>query len=88
MKEHNLSYKVRADSDKLKGQISPFVRLVEALQKCIPVEARHSTRDFALAKAITRARRGSDIDCKFTDVVDLELFPGAKKELKRLNKQR
>ena len=87
MKEHNLPYKVRADSDKLKGEISPFVRLVEALQRCIPVEARHSTRDFALAKAITRARRGRDIDCKFTDVIDLELFPGAEKELKRLNKQ-
>jgi hypothetical protein len=87
MKEHNLPYKVRADSDKLKGQGSPFVRLVEALQSCIPVEARHSTREFALAKAIIRARRGRDIDCKFTDVIDLELFPGADKELRRLNKQ-
>jgi hypothetical protein len=87
VKEHRLPYKVRTDSDKSKGQISPFVRLVEALQDCIAKESRHSTRDFALAKAINRARHGTDTDCKFTDLIDLEIFPGAEKELKRLEKQ-
>lgn len=87
MKEHRLPYKVRTDSDKLKGQISPFVRLIEALQKCIPMESRHSTTDFALAKAINRARHSMDTDCKLADVIDLKIFPGAEKELKRLEKQ-
>lgn len=86
VKEDGLRYEVRKDSDKQKpnSPISPFVLFVDELQKCIPNKfRRHSppgseTRG-ALASAIVRARAGIDIDCKFSDVIDI---PGINELLK------
>lgn len=78
VKEHGLPYEVRKDSDKQKpnSPISPFVLFVDELQKCIPNEFRRhsppgSERREALATAIGRAREGMDVDCKFSDVIDI-----------------
>lgn len=78
VKEHGLPYEVRKDSDKQKpnSPISPFVLFVDELQKCIPNEFRRhsppgSERREALATAIGRAREGIDVDCKFSDVIDI-----------------
>jgi len=87
-KEHSLPYKARSDSDKRKNKTSAFVSFVQELQGCIPEQARHSTQsEDALAKAINRARQGMDTDCKFTDLIDLDMFPGAEQELKRLKEK-
>lgn len=79
LKEHGLPYRARNDSDKQKGQkeeMSPFVRLVDKLQKCIPKSAQRSTAGpHALAKAVTRARQNLDSDCKFEETID-DIFPG------------
>jgi hypothetical protein len=75
LKEHGLPYEARKDSDKQKAEGSPFVLFLEELQKHIPPQCRQSTasRD-ALAQAINRARRGLDLNCKFSDVIDLDIF--------------
>lgn len=63
MKEANLPYKVRKDTDKQKGETpSAFVILIRELQKSLPAEFRmfiHS--DDSLAQAIHRARRRRSI---------------------------
>ncbi|MFZ0846052.1 MAG: hypothetical protein WAM62_09695 [Pseudolabrys sp.] len=79
VKEHQLPYEVRKDSDKQKptSPISPFVLFVDELQKCIPVEFRRhapvlgTERREALATAIWRSRRGVNVDCKFSEVIDI-----------------
>lgn len=59
IKDHNMPYAVRKDSDKNKtGAPSPFVVLIRELQRFMPKECRkfaHS--DDALAQGISRARR-------------------------------
>jgi hypothetical protein len=82
-REHGLPYSARKDSDKQTGeisQISPFVLLVKELQNHLSAETKLTIgkrEPDALAGAISRARRGKDIEVKFTDVVDLELFGNA-----------
>jgi hypothetical protein len=75
LREHGLPYEARKDSDKRKIEGSPFVLFLEELQQCAPPQCRQSTvsRD-ALAQAINRARRGLDLNCKFSDVIDLDIF--------------
>jgi hypothetical protein len=78
VKEHGLPYEARNDSDKQKpdSPISPFVLFVDELQKCIPEEFRRHTppgseRGGPLAKAIERARKETDVDCKFSECIDI-----------------
>jgi hypothetical protein len=61
MKEHELPYQARKDSDKQKQQSpSPFVLFISELQKHMPVECRKYTHSLnALAQGIYRARRRS-----------------------------
>ena len=61
MKNNRLPYKVRKDKDKNKNDAqSPFVKLIQELQKCLPKECREFTQsdDYALAQRISRARHG------------------------------
>jgi hypothetical protein len=76
VREHGLPYKARHDPDKRKVEGSPFVLFLKELQKYVPEQCRQSTRieDDSLAKAIHRARRGLDLNCKFDDVIDLDIF--------------
>ena len=77
MREHGLPRSARKDKDKRKGEISPFVLFVEELQKHLSAEVQQTiaSRDVdALAQAINRARENLDVECKFSDVVDLEMF--------------
>jgi hypothetical protein len=76
VREHGLPYEARQDSDKRKVvEGSPFVLFLEELQKYIPEQRRHSTGiKETLAKAINRARHGLDLNCKFDDVIDLDIF--------------
>jgi hypothetical protein len=73
---HALPYKARKDSDKQKGEMpSPFVLLVKELQKHLSAETKLTIRNRepdALAQAINRARHGLDVECKFSEVVDVE----------------
>jgi hypothetical protein len=56
---------VSKDSDK-SDRTSPFVLLVEALQECVPQDARRHTHSrTALADGITVARRGERVKSKF-----------------------
>jgi len=60
MKNNGLPYKVRKDKDKNKNDAqSPFVKLIQELQNCLPKECREFTQsdDYALAQRINRARR-------------------------------
>jgi hypothetical protein len=63
-REHGLPYSARKDSDKRKGEISPFVLLVKELQEHLSAETRLTIKEKrepdALAGAISRARRGED----------------------------
>jgi hypothetical protein len=75
VREHGLPYKARHDPDKRKVEGSPFVLFLEELQKYIPEQCRQSTGvTDSLAKAIHRARRGLNLNCKFDDVIDLDIF--------------
>jgi hypothetical protein len=70
MKEHNLTYGARNDSDKRKNEMSPFVLLVHELQKHFSekIKSTIQSRELdALARAINRARHGRKIDYKFVD---------------------
>jgi hypothetical protein len=75
LKEHGLPIEARKDPDKRKVEGSPFVLFLDELQKCVPPQYRQSTasRD-ALAQGIHRARHGLDLNCKFIDVIDLDIF--------------
>lgn len=59
MKKSGLPYQVRKDSDKNKNDTqSPFVMFIKEFQKVLPEEFRKFTNsDYALAQAISRARR-------------------------------
>jgi hypothetical protein len=59
MKDSGLPYEVRKDSDKNKNDTqSPFVMFIKELQKVLPDDFRKFTNsDYALAQAISRARR-------------------------------
>jgi hypothetical protein len=61
IRDENLPYKVRKDTDKHTGNNSPFVRLIKEIQNSLPKEFRMFTHsDDALAQAIHRARRNVD----------------------------
>jgi hypothetical protein len=90
MREHGLPRSARKDKDKRKGEISPFVLLVQELRKHLSVETQQTipVRDVdTLAQAINRARHGLDVECKFSDVVDVETIFGDVPELRRLLSQ-
>jgi hypothetical protein len=79
VKEHGHPHEASKGSDKEKpgSPISPFARFVDELQKCLPEEyRRHDPTPNApirhgLVSAIYRARQGMDVDCKFSDAVDI-----------------
>jgi hypothetical protein len=74
VREHGLPYKARHDPDKRKVEGSPFVLFLQELQKYIPEQCRNTAFPDTLAKAIHRARHGLDLNCKFDDVIDLDIF--------------
>ena len=75
LREHGLPYEAREDLDKLKIEGSPFVLFLKELQQCVPPQCRQATSSpDALAGAINRARHGLDLNCKFNDVIDLDIF--------------
>jgi hypothetical protein len=85
MREHELPHSARKDKDKRKGAISPFVLLVQELQKHLSTGTQRTVpvRDVdTLAQAINRARHGMDVECKFSDVVDVEKIYGDVPELR------
>jgi hypothetical protein len=91
MREHELPHAARSDSDKRKGEMSPFVLLVQELQKHLSVETQQTITIpkqkgvvETLARAISRARHGMDVECKFSDVVDVETIFGDVPELRSL----
>jgi hypothetical protein len=91
MREHELPHAARSDSDKRRGKMSPFVLLVQELQKHLSVETQQTIsipkqkgEVETLARAISRARHGMDVECKFTDVVDVETIFGDVPELRSL----
>jgi hypothetical protein len=68
-------------------RISPFVLLVQELQKHLSAETKRTIRVrdvYTLAQAIYRARHGLDVECKFSDVVDVETIFGDVPELRSL----
>jgi hypothetical protein len=70
MKEHGLPYSAPKDSDKRQHEISGFVLFVQELQKHVPTGAqRHVQSLDALAQAISRARKGMNMNRTFLDLV-------------------
>ena len=73
MREHGLPYQVRKDLRK-PGQIeSPFVVFVRELQKQLPTEIRRLEHSGdALGQAINRARKGYNLNCRFSETVQID----------------
>jgi hypothetical protein len=70
LKEHGLPYQVRKDVDKQKpgSAISPFVKLVDSLQRLLPEKVRRHTQSLdALSQALVRGRKGIELEMKFFD---------------------
>jgi hypothetical protein len=87
MREHGLPRSARKDKYLRMDRISPFVLLVQELQKHLSAETKRTIRVrdvYTLAQAIYRAREGTDMECKFTDVVDVETIFGDVPELRSL----
>lgn len=73
MREHELPYQVRKDLRKA-GQVkSPFVMFVRELQKQLPTEMQRFEQSAdALGQAINRARKGYNLNCSFSETVQID----------------